>query len=57
MPTYHYKCETCEATVTQVVSISQESKTPECLGCRKDMARVFSAPALTFKGSGWGSDR
>jgi len=57
MPTYQYKCETCEATVSHVVMISEERKLPECLSCDKDMVRVFSAPSLTFKGSGWGSDR
>jgi len=57
MPTYQYTCETCEQTVSQVVAISEESKTPKCLKCNKDMTRIFSAPSLTFKGSGWGSDR
>jgi len=57
MATYQYKCETCEQTVSQVVSINEESNTPKCLECDKDMLRVFSAPSLTFKGSGWGSDR
>jgi putative FmdB family regulatory protein len=53
MPTYQYQCEPCESTVTQVVSINQESKTPKCLKCNKDMARVFSVPSLSFKGGGW----
>jgi putative FmdB family regulatory protein len=57
MPTYQYKCETCKQTVSQVVAVSEERKTPECLDCKKEMIRVFSAPSLTFKGSGWGSDR
>jgi len=57
MPTYQYKCETCESTVSHVMTVSEERKMPECLPCKKDMVRVFSAPSLTFKGSGWGSDR
>lgn len=57
MATYYYKCDTCEATTSVVVPISEESKTPKCLACNADMGRVFSGPAVTFKGSGWGSDR
>ncbi len=57
MPTYKYQCEPCESTFTKVAAISEESKTPKCIKCGNDMDRIFSAPSLTFKGSGWGSDR
>jgi len=57
MPTYKYQCEPCESTLTRVASVSEESKAPKCAKCGNDMSRIFSAPSLTFKGSGWGSDR
>jgi putative FmdB family regulatory protein len=57
MATYYYKCNTCEASASVSNPISEESKVPKCLECNKNMERVFSAPAVTFKGSGWGSDR
>jgi putative FmdB family regulatory protein len=57
MPTYKYQCEPCESIFTKVAAISEESKTPKCIKCGNDMDRIFSAPSLTFKGSGWGSDR
>lgn len=57
MPTYNFKCELCKATVSVTNPINEEVKTPKCLSCLIEMARVFSEPAVSFKGSGWGSDR
>jgi len=57
MATYNYKCEICNATVSVSNPISEEIKTPKCLACKEDMTRVFNAPSLSFKGTGWGSDR
>jgi putative FmdB family regulatory protein len=57
MATYYYKCETCEETANIIVPINEGSTAPDCPTCKVEMARVFSAPGITFKGSGWGSDR
>jgi putative FmdB family regulatory protein len=57
MPTYNYVCEVCKSTASVTVSITEEPSTPKCLACSVDMSRIFSAPGLSFKGSGWGSDR
>jgi len=57
MPTYQYSCPKCEQTISQLVPLSEEIKTPECLTCNVDMQRIFAIPSVTFKGSGWGSDR
>ena len=50
MPTYEYRCEECKAY--------QETQTlyevgPDCPVCFRTMKRVWSAPGIQFKGSGW----
>jgi putative FmdB family regulatory protein len=54
MPVYDYKCE-CGNTRTQTISIKEKDFSAVC-HCGKQMTRVYSAPAVTFKGSGWGKD-
>jgi putative FmdB family regulatory protein len=56
MPTYQFECKTCEHTISQLIPVDEELKTPQCLKCKKDMQRIFAVPSITFKGSGWGSD-
>ncbi len=52
MPTYEYKCS--EGHVyTEVRGISEETKVTECPECGKPLNRIFSAPPITFKGSGF----
>jgi putative FmdB family regulatory protein len=59
MPTYQFKCEVCDVSASVTIPLSEngDGKTPKCLECDVDMVRIFSAPAVSFKGSGWGSDR
>lgn len=61
MPTYDYHCETCGRDFEAYQSFSDDS-TPKCPGreegsCKSRgkgrVAKVFSAPAITFKGSGF----
>lgn len=56
MATYDYKCAGCDITTTINHPIDQ---TPviHCHGCGKPMAKSYSAPMVTFKGTGWGKDR
>ena len=57
MPAYDYKCLTCESTVTIIRGIADEELAPICAHCAKEMTRSYdSAPAVTFKGTGWGKD-
>jgi putative FmdB family regulatory protein len=57
MPVYDYKCNDCDSTITIVRSIKDDEQTPICAHCAKEMTRAYeSAPAVTFKGKGWGKD-
>jgi putative FmdB family regulatory protein len=54
MPIYEYKCEKCGFQFEQQQSVSDPdpSRCPSN-GCRGKVARVFSPPAIVFKGKGW----
>lgn len=53
MALYDYKCVGCDTTVAISHPISD---TPEiiCADCQGIRIKVFSAPAVSFKGGGWG---
>ncbi len=48
MPLYDFKCEYC----TEVIEIN-EPIAPACGTCGNLMKRIWSAPAVQFKGSGF----
>ncbi len=52
MPTYEYTCRDCGQTFEIVQSMLDETLTmcPECGG---SLRKVFAAPAISFKGSGF----
>ena len=52
MPTYEYTCRDCGHTFEIVQSMLDEPLTmcPECGG---SLRKVFAAPAISFKGSGF----
>jgi putative FmdB family regulatory protein len=56
MPTYDYKCKTCDLKMSVIRGIQEQERTPLCTNCRKDLVRVYDAPAVTFMGIGWGKD-
>lgn len=57
MPTYDFKCSRCETKLSIVRSInSQDKEEFKCPDCDLPMTRVYSSPAVTFAGSGWGKD-
>jgi putative FmdB family regulatory protein len=53
MPTYEYKCRVCEDIVVVQHSIN-DSPTVVCGKCQAKRVKVFSAPSIEFKGTGWG---
>jgi putative FmdB family regulatory protein len=55
MPVYDYRC-TCGNTRTQTLSITTTQFIAVC-HCGLTMTRVYTAPAVTFKGNGWGKDK
>ena len=52
MPTYEYRCRDCGHSFDIVQKMSDEQLThcPECGGA---LRKVFTAPAISFKGSGF----
>lgn len=52
MPTYSYRCTVCSHAFDIQQSFSDDALTvcPECDGL---LRKVFSTPAVTFKGSGF----
>ena len=52
MPKYEYACKSCGQHLEVVQSFTDEPLT-ECPACGGQLRKVFSAPAITFKGSGF----
>ncbi len=52
MPLYEYQCEKCSNRFEKIESVSalHSKKCPKCGGKAR---RLFAAPAIQFKGSGW----
>lgn len=56
MPTYDFKCNTCNATREVFIYHKDYEKYVvrcETLDCYKPMERVYSAPVIKFNGSGF----
>jgi len=52
MPKYEYACKSCGERLEVVQSFTDDPLT-ECPACGGPLRKVFSAPAITFKGSGF----
>ena len=52
MPTYEYRCRDCGHTFDVVQAMSDETLTV-CPVCGGALRKVFAAPAISFKGSGF----
>ena len=48
---YEYKCKVCSAVITIERPVYGVEDTPVC--CNEITNRVWSAPSITFKGSGF----
>lgn len=56
MPTYDFRCNTCDATATVATRLTETLTSPVCVKCALEMVRVYGVGAVTFKGTGWGKD-
>lgn len=58
MATYTYICDTCgnTSTIQHGIDYNPDVECPLCPVTSK-MRRSISVPAITFKGTGWGSDK
>jgi len=56
MPTYDYKCSTCETSATLITGINEKLYIPVCTKCQAEMKRDFGSPAIKFKGKGFYSN-
>ncbi len=52
MPIYEYECSTCQLHFEQRQSFD-DSSLPHCPNGHDDVRRVYRAPGVLFKGSGW----
>ncbi|HVL06623.1 MAG TPA: FmdB family zinc ribbon protein [Acidimicrobiales bacterium] len=52
MPKYEYACRSCGERLEVVQRFTDDPLT-ECPACGGVLRKVFSAPAITFKGSGF----
>jgi putative FmdB family regulatory protein len=52
MPIYDYHCDHCGHSFSAVQSFSDQAL-EKCPNCGKRPRRLFTAPAIVFKGSGW----
>jgi len=53
MPKYDFVCIHCDSTVEMHMAFDSTSA-PECENCGNRMTKVYTPPAVHFKGGGWG---
>lgn len=53
MPTYDFKCRTCDNNATLITAIDRELMIPICAKCKTEMVRDYGVLAVQFKGSGF----
>jgi putative FmdB family regulatory protein len=52
MPIYEYQCQSCGKR-TEVLQRMDDAPLAACPQCGGEVKKLFSAPAVQFKGSGW----
>ena len=52
MPLYEYECENCGHRF-EVIQKFSDTPLLECTKCKGTLRKLFSSPAIQFKGSGW----
>ena len=53
MPIYEYECEVCACRFELRRRFDEDERSPCCPQCQGKVRRLFSAPAIIFKGSGF----
>ena len=53
MPIYEYECEECACRFELKRRFDEDEGSPCCPQCRGKVRRLFSSPAIIFKGSGF----
>ncbi len=53
MPIYEYECEICACRFELKKRFDEDEGNPYCPQCQGKVRRLFSAPAIIFKGSGF----
>lgn len=53
MPSYDYKCNTCESSTTLITGIDKKLYIPICSKCKSEMVRDYGLLAVRFKGKGF----
>jgi putative FmdB family regulatory protein len=53
MPKYDFTCVPCDSTVEMHLTFDTVTR-PQCEKCGEFMAKVWTPPAVQFKGGGWG---
>jgi putative FmdB family regulatory protein len=52
MPLYEYQCESCQHRFERIQKFS-DPPVETCPSCGGPVKKLFSSPAIQFKGSGW----
>jgi len=52
MPTYEYVCKSC-GHLFEIVQSMRDDPLTECPECGGELRKVFGAPSISFKGSGF----
>ena len=52
MPLYEYECDTCHHRF-EVIQKFSDALVSECPKCKGPVHKLFSSPAIQFKGTGW----
>ena len=55
MPTYEYSCNECGTYGSVHRTYKEDDGGMLCPKCGLNMARMYSAPGIILKGTGWGS--
>ena len=56
-PKYDFKCPNCQIQIEQTRTYEEDTSAPMCGDCLVSMEKVYYAPAIQFKGTGWGSSK
>lgn len=54
MPNYEYNCRECGTYGSVYRTYKEDDPGMDCPKCKIAMNRLYSAPGIVFKGTGWG---